>query len=80
MDYSLGVISHPDDEELAQVLEQRIRSINSSFNRPCYLEIVYIKSISSKDLLKIGKEVFFFFSEKISLIFFLYFFFSLFFY
>lgn len=64
MDCSLGVISHPDDEDLAKELNERLYDI--SFKRPqSHLNVIPINATSSKDSLKKGKEfislLFFFF-------------------
>ena len=84
MGCSLGVISHPDDEVLAKTLNERLYDI--AFKRPqSHLNVISINATSSKDSLKKGKEficLLFFFSQiyLVSLLFFLFFFLSLFFY
>ena len=78
MGCSLGVISHPDDEDLAKELNERLYDI--SFKRPqSHLNVIPINATSSKDSLKKGKEfisLLFFFSQihLVSLLFFLFFF------
>ena len=55
MGCSLGVISHPDDEDLAKELKERLYDI--SFKRPqSHLNVIRINATSSKDSLKKGKE------------------------
>lgn len=72
------MISHPDDENLAEELKERLNDI--SFKRPqSHLNVIRINATSSKDSLKKGKEficLFFFFSQVhlVSLLFFLFFF------
>ena len=70
MGCSLGVISHPDDEDLAKTLNERLYDI--AFKRPqSHLNVISINATSSKDSLKKGKEFiclffFFFFTNLLS--------------
>ena len=80
MGCSLGVISHPDDEDLAKELNERLYDI--SFKRPqSHLNVIPINATSSKDSLKKGKEfislLFFFFTNSLTFSSFLSIFFSL---
>ena len=55
MDCSLGVIRHPDDEDLAKKLNDSLNDI--SFKHPLiHLQIIPIKATSSKDSLRKGEE------------------------
>lgn len=58
---SIGIIYHPDDGLLAQMLRERVRFINKTLSHQSYpktmlnIDLISIKSTSSKELLPKGE-------------------------